>query len=114
MLSSSNKSINLFDGGNQDGHIWTGCSGDRRDRSPQLCRPAEAVAGLQALGGAGRNGPHVYFHDMSLEEFCCAYPEMVERMEDGILRLRTAMRSHSIKCRIIPVPVGEQNNSQLR
>ena len=51
---------------------------------------------------------------MSLEEFCCAYPEMVERMEDGILHLRTAMRSHSIKCRIIPVPVGEQNNSQLR
>lgn len=41
-------------------------------------------------------GPHVYFHDMSLEEFCRAYPETVERMEDGSLRL--TMERHWVRC----------------
>lgn len=41
-------------------------------------------------------GPHVYFHNMKLEEFCCAYPETVERMEDGSLRL--TMERHWVWC----------------
>ncbi len=41
-------------------------------------------------------GPHVYFRDMKLEEFCRAYPETVERMEDGSLRL--TMERHWVRC----------------
>jgi len=43
-----------------------------------------------------RFGPHVYFSDLTLGEFREAYPEKVEALEDGSLRL--TMDRHWVRC----------------
>ena len=151
---------------------------------------------MKRLDDSGLFGPHVYFNDLTLEEFREAYPKQAEVLEDGsvqltmerhwvrcwldgsgvlerivitsrfhlevdikspaaltrslieefhlsrdqaeisaycsersqhkeigplsglnraeAVRLRSALRSKGIKCRIMPVPIGEQGDTQLR
>lgn len=41
-------------------------------------------------------GPHVYFDGLSLEEYCCCYPDRIQVGEDGILLL--TMERHWVRC----------------